>query len=144
MADEYGLSYDPGASARSPALTDDGLPTRPYASPDQVPAGAEFRSNAFRTGVLSDPGSAASSLNQDPGLTLNSQQFNAQVPAGVRSSSVLTPIMRNPGGLGMSAGDAARRLPDGTYMGSVIGTSQSSFEPAVMRRIMTGQDTGIE
>jgi hypothetical protein len=95
-------------------------------------------------GVLGDPGSAASSLGRDAGLNLNSQQFNAQVPNGIRPTSVLQPIMHsNVGGLGMSAGDAARRLPTGQYMGSGNGTSESSFEPAAMLKLATGQDTGL-
>lgn len=140
---EYGLSYDPSASARPPALTDEGLPTRPYATPDQL-GGATPRGQEFDTGRAgeTDPGRTASIRNnQDPGLSLSSQQFRAQVPVGVRPTSVLQPIMRNPGGNGMSAGDAARRMVDGTYLGSINATSASSFKPSAMLRLATGQDS---
>ena len=113
-------------------------PPRPYASPDQVPAGAEFRSDAFRTGA-NQAGDVATSVGQDPGLVVNQQQFQAQV-GGYRPSSVLTPIGRNPGGLGMSAADAARRTFDGTYLGSINGQAESSFEPSVMLRLSAGLD----
>jgi hypothetical protein len=60
-------------------------------------------------------------------------------PGGFRPTSVLQPIMRNPGGNGMSAADAARRLPIGQYLGSVNGTSADSFEPSAMMRL-SGQN----
>src|SRR6266516_4252871 len=66
-------------------------------------------------------------------------QFAQVSPAGYRPSSVLTPFGRNPGGNGMSEGDASRRWADGTPMGTLNGTSQSSFEPAAMLRA-AGQD----
>jgi hypothetical protein len=112
---------------------------RPYSSPEML-AGNAPRSAEFNTGQAGDPGNIASVRNQDPSLSLNSEQFNGQVPAGVRPTSVLQPLMKNPGGLGMSAGDAARRLPTGQYMGSVNGTSESSFEHAAMLRLTTGQN----
>ena len=98
----------------------------------------------FSTGITGDPSSVATVAGQDHHLNINAQQFNAQVSPGVRPTSVLQPIMRNPGGLGMSAADAARRTFDGQYLGSVNGTSVSSFEPTALRRLATGQDTGIE
>jgi hypothetical protein len=118
-------------------FTADGQPSRPYSGPGQL-GGNSPRSVAFATGQAGDPGHAATSLGQDPGLTMNSMQFNGQVPTGVRPTSVLQPLMRNPGGNGMSAGDAARRLPTGQYLGSVNGTSADSFEPSAMMRL-TGQ-----
>jgi hypothetical protein len=117
--------------AGAAGFTATGQPLRPYSSPDQLD-GATPRSTEFATGQVGDPGNAASSLNQD------SQRWN--LSAQFRPTSVLQPVMRNPGGLGMSAGDASRRLADGTYMGSVNGTSISSFEPAAMLRLTTGQD----
>jgi hypothetical protein len=103
--------------------------------------GAAGRSGHFATGVTGDQGNTGTSLSQDAGLNLNAQQFMAQVPHGVQPTSVLQPLARNPGGNGMSAGDAARRLVDGTYLGSVNGTSADSFEPAAMLRLTTGQDS---
>jgi hypothetical protein len=116
------------------------LPARPYSAPDQLGGNAP-RSAELLKGAFGDPGSIASIRNQDPGLNINSQQFNQQVAQdAVRPMSVLQPIMRNPGGNGMSAGDAARRTFDGQYLGSVNGTSQSSFEPSALLRLTTGQD----
>ena len=109
-------------------------PARPYSSPDQL-GGATPRSAEAIKGALGDPDNAATSLGQDRSLTMNSMQFNGQVPAGVRPTSVLQPLMSNPGGNGMSASDASRRLPTGQYLGSVNGTSTASFEPAAMMRL---------
>lgn len=120
--------------AGATGFTSTGQPVRPYASPDQVPAGAESRSASFASGA-NHTGDVATSAGQDPGLNLNAQQFNAQAGGGYRPTSVLQPLMRNPGGLGMSAGDAARRLADGTPLGTLNGTSESSFEPAAMLRL---------
>lgn len=112
-------------------MPDGGQPGRPYSGPDQLggnaPRSAEFVTGANRTG---DP---ATAVGQDSGLSLNAQQFQAQV-GGYRPSSVLTPIGKNPGGLGMSAADAGRRWADGTPMGTLNGTSESSFEPAALLR----------
>jgi hypothetical protein len=115
-------------------FTADGQPSRPYSGPDQLGGNAP-RSAAFSIGHLGDPGNAATSLNQD------SARWNP--PGGFRPTSVLQSVMRNPGGLGMSAGDASRRLVTGQYLGSVNGTSESSFQPAAMLRL-NGDDTGIE
>jgi len=106
---------------------------RPYGSPEA--GGSASRSGEFATGHNGDdPGNSPTSAGQDT-VNLNSQQFMAQVPQGVRPTSVLQPIESNPGGLGMSAADAARRTVTGQYLGSVNGTSQSSFEPAAMLRM---------
>lgn len=104
--------------------------------------GAAGRTGEFSTGTTGeqDPGNVATAAGQDPHLNLNGQQFNDQVPAGVRPTSVLQPLMRNPGGLGMSAGDAARRTITGQYLGSVNATSVSSFEPSAMLKLAAGQD----
>jgi hypothetical protein len=125
--DDLGITRDPSASAR------------PYAAPDQNAP----RVQEFSTGQQgeTDPARTASIRNQDPGLNLNSQQFNAQVPTRVRPTSVLQPLAKNPGGNAMSAGDAARRTVDGTYLGSVNATSLSSFEPSAMLKLATGQDS---
>jgi hypothetical protein len=98
--------------------------------------GAAGRNDQFTTGVVGDPGSAAGVQSE----IADADKFNAMVPHQFEPHSVLTPIMKNPGGNGMSAGDAARRTFDGTYLGSVNGTSASSFEPAAMLRL-TGLDT---
>lgn len=117
-----------------------GQPQRPYASPDDL-AGNAPRSAEFATGTQGDPGSAATVTTQaDAGLTDDSMQWNAQAGGGYRPSSVLTPIGKNPGGNGMSVGDASRRTFDGQYLGSVVGTSESSFEPAAMLRLL-GQNS---
>jgi hypothetical protein len=116
--------------------TSDGLPTRPYSAPDQLGGNAPRSAEMFK-GANGDPGSIASVQTQPAGIhmSMNAQQFNAQVPRGVRPTSVLQSIESNPGGLGMSAADAARRTVTGQYLGSVNGTSQSSFEPAAMLRL---------
>jgi hypothetical protein len=61
-----------------------------------------------------------------------------QVSHGVRPTSVLQPLA--PSANGYSAGDAARRTIDGTYLGSVNGTSESSFAPSAWLRL-SGQDS---
>lgn len=99
---------------------------RPYASPESLDGNAP-RSAEFATGQAGDPGNAASSLNQD------SQRWN--LSPQFRPTSVLQPVGKNPGGNGLSAGDAARRWADGTSMGSVNATSVSSFEPSAMLRL---------
>ena len=119
-------------------FTADGTPSRPYSGPDQL-GGNSPRSAAFATGQAGDPDNAVTSLGQDRGLTMNSMQFNSKVSPGVRPTSVLQPLMSNPGGNGMSAADAARRLPTGQYLGSVNGTSADSFEPSAMMRL-SGQN----
>lgn len=107
---------------------------RPYSSPST--GGAVPRSQEFGTGLNGDdPGNSPTSAGQDAGLAVNAQQFRAQVSPGVRPTSVLQSIVRNPGGLGMSAADAARRTFDGQYLGSINGTSVSSFEPSAMLRM---------
>jgi hypothetical protein len=108
---------------------------RPYSSPDQ--AGGESRSAAFSGGAAPvDPGNSAGVQSE----VYNSEQYNVLVPHQWRPTSVLQNPMSNPGGNGMSAGDAARRTVDGQYLGSVNATSASSFEPAAMLRLTTGQD----
>lgn len=118
---------------------------RPYATPSQVPGGPEsFRSSAFRSGANGDPDSAATvTTRPDTGLTSDSMQWTARAGGGYRPSSVLTPIgsNNNPGGLGMSAGDAAKRLPDGTFLGTGNGMSESSFEPAALLKLSAGLDS---
>lgn len=79
-----------------------------------------------RTGAFYGPPegiAGTASLNAD------SARFQANVPRSFMPSSVLTPLnySNNPGGNGMSADMAARRFADGTPMGSVNGTSESSF-----------------
>ena len=108
-------------------FTNAGTPSRPYSGPDMT-GGNEGRTASFSAGTAPvDPGNAATSLGQD------AERWNP--PAGFRPTSVLQPIMKNPGGNGLSAADSARRLPTGEYMGSVNGTSASSFEPSAMMRL---------
>jgi hypothetical protein len=112
-----------------------GLPSRPYSSINQL-GGASPRSQEFATGINGDPDSAATATTRaSTGLTADSLQFNSMVPHGYQPTSVLQPIMKNPGGNGMSAGDAAHRLADGTFLGTGNGMSESSFEPAAMLRL---------
>jgi hypothetical protein len=102
--------------------------------------GAPGRSLELARGAFGDPaGQAPGSSGEDSGLTLSAAQFNRQASGGARPTSVLQPLSSNPGGNGMSAGDAARRTIDGQYLGSVNGTSESSFEPAAYLRL-TSQD----
>src|SRR5689334_1823664 len=94
----------------------DSAPSRPFSAPGQYPGPA--RSQELQRGIDGDPDNTASVTSQPAAtLTQNSLQFNSLVPGGVRPTSVLQPIQRNPGGNGMSAGDAARRFADGTPMG---------------------------
>jgi hypothetical protein len=92
------------------------------------------------TGALGDPGSAPTSSGEDAGLALSAGQFNSQVPGRARATSVLQPLGSNPGGNGMSKGDAARRTIDGQYLGSINATSESSFTPAAWLRL-SGQNS---
>ena len=104
-------------------------------APPRLPQGAASRVQGLITGIQGDPASAGTATTRaSNGLLADSQQFNAQV-GGYRPASVLTPIMKNPGGLGMSAADASRRLADGTFLGTGNGMSESSFEPAAMLRL---------
>jgi hypothetical protein len=115
---------------------------RPYSEPGAT-LGNSGRTAQFSTGQTGDPGNIAASASQDPGLNLNSAQFNGQVSAGVgRPTSVLQNVMPNPGGNGMSAGQAARRFADGTPIGNPNGIAADQLERAALLR-MTGQDTGI-
>ena len=118
---------------------DQGQPGRPYSGPDQLGGNAP-RQEQFRTGANQTGDIATATSRPDVGLTADSLQFNSMVPKGYTPHSVLTPIGTNPGGNGMSAADAARRYVDGTPMGTVNGTSESSFEPAALLR-MSGLDT---
>jgi hypothetical protein len=60
--------------AGATGFTTDGQPSRPYSSPDQL-GGATPRTREFTTGQVGDPGNAATSMSQNAGLNLNSQQF---------------------------------------------------------------------
>jgi hypothetical protein len=119
---------------------DNGQPARPYDGPDSLGGNAPRTAELFHGALGNIDDRAPGSSGDDAGLSLSSQQFNSQVPGRARATSVLQPLGKNPGGNGMSAGDAARRTIDGTYLGSVNGTSQSSFEPAAWLRL-SGQDS---
>ena len=127
---------------REPLMTSDlGQPGRPYGSPDDLAAHAS-RSQQMQLGAAGDPDNiATATARPDAGLTADRlRQWRAMTPKGYTPGAlILTPIGRNPGGNGMSAADASRRWADGSYMGSPIGTSESSFEPAALLR-MTGLD----
>src|SRR5689334_12397248 len=106
-------------------MTSDGQPTRPYADASAAPSPG--RAAEFSTGVT-----GATVIPGSESMTAASARFNAQVPTSYRPSSILTPIMKRSAN-GMSAD--TRRWADGTPMGSVNGTSESSFEPAAMLRL---------
>jgi hypothetical protein len=117
-------------------FTADGQPVRPYASPDQVPAGAEFRSNAFNTGIAGeqDPGNIASSLNQ------TSARWNNLTPAQFTPQSTLDSQALRPSMNAESAQDYARVLPGGYTLPTQNGQSQSSWSASNILR-MQGQDS---
>jgi hypothetical protein len=102
--------------------------------------GAPGRADEFNAGITGDdPGSSPTSSGQDAGLALSAQQFAARANMpGVRPTSVLQPLA--PSANGFSAGDAARRTIDGTYLGSGNGQSESSFERAALLKL-TGQNS---
>src|SRR5271165_3409909 len=99
--------------------------------PPRLPENAESRAQSFGTGLAGDPQSAAgvSSLNAD------SAAYNRAVPHQFTPGSLLTPVGKNPGGLGMSAGDAAKRTFDGTFLGSGNGMAESSYEPSAILKL---------
>jgi hypothetical protein len=121
---------------------------------------APARSADFSTGINGDPSAAAgvnapvyraddfeNNVPRQPFPSMTSEQaagarFNAQVPRTWRPSSVLQPLMTNQLGLGYSAGDNARRMWNGKYLGSINGVAENSFEPAALLK-MSGQDDGI-
>lgn len=129
MADQYGMSYDPGAS-RPYGVSAAGVPARPYADQSQVPAGAEFRSNAFRTGMTGDPGNIASvsSINAD------ADRFNALVPRQFSQQSVLQTAM--PSSNGMSMADWQQRmLPGGSMLPTANGSSEDTYQKSLIMRL---------
>ena len=116
-------------------FTADGMPSRPYASPDQL-SGETPRTAELQRGIAGDPDNIATvTTRPSAGLLADSAQWSSAGAAGYRPTSVLQPIMTNPGNLGMSAGDAAHRLPDGTFLGTGNGMAESSFEPAAMLKM---------
>ncbi len=116
-------------------MTASGQPGRPYSGPDQLGGNAP-RTQEMQLGANGDATSAArATVRPNAGLTADSLQFRAQTPAGYRPSSVLTPIMKNPGGNGMSASQAALRFPDGTSMGNVNGISADQLEAAALLKM---------
>jgi hypothetical protein len=131
MADQYGMTYDPGASARPYAVTDDGLPTRPYADSGQLGGNAP-RTPEFNAGISGDPGSAVSSLNAD------SQRWRNLTPQQFERTSVLEPILSGPNGI--SETDHQRRaLPGNHLLPTQNGQSASSWESSNYLR-MQGED----
>ncbi|HUN30383.1 MAG TPA: hypothetical protein VMU95_00070 [Trebonia sp.] len=98
--------------------------------------GAESQNDAFGAGV-------SHQVNEDRfnggslSLAQAGESFTSQVSSGLgRPHSVLQSLGANPGGLGMSAEDAANRMPDGTWMGAQNGVSQESYEPTKMLRLV--------
>ena len=115
-------------------FTADGMPTRPYSAPEQVPAGAAPRSAEFTTGQVGDPGNTASvsSLIQD------ADKFNALVPRQFEQHSVLQTAMPSPDG--MAAADYSRMLPGlSKPLPSPNGSSQDSYQKSLLMRL-SGQD----
>jgi hypothetical protein len=96
---------------------------------------------SFQTGISGEtnPENTASVFN----LSRDSARFNSLVPHQFTPQSTLLAIQRNPGGNGMSAGQAARRWADGSPMGNPNGIAEDSFQKAALLR-MAGQDSGIE
>lgn len=71
-----------------------------------------------------------------PGLSQSSASFNAQVAHGESAPhSVLQPIIKNPGGLGMSAQDSEHRDLQGHFLGAVNGVSPESYQQAAMLKL---------
>jgi hypothetical protein len=102
----------------------------------------ESQNDAFGAGVnhpINQGHANAASISLDQA----GESFTSAVLAGQnRPHSVLQGLQGyqpNPGGLGMSAEDAANRLPDGQWMGSADGMSQDSYEPTRMLH-MSGDD----
>jgi hypothetical protein len=102
---------------------------------------AESQSVAFGAGVnhpVNEDRFNAGSLS----LAHAGESFTSQVISGQsRPHSVLQSLGANPAGLGMSAEDAANRLPDGTWLGAQNGVSSESYGPAKMLRLVGG-DSG--
>lgn len=88
------------------------------------------RNEAFGHGTTGTPSQVASSLNQESAV------YNSKVPGKFSAHSVLTPLMSNPGGNGMSAENAANRTVTGDYLGSVNGVSQQSYQQTAMLKMM--------
>ncbi len=110
-------------------------PPRPYASPDQL-GGATPRSQELQRGINGDPDSAtATSVGQDPGLTLNSLQFAEQTPTSVVQTSVLQPS--NPvSANGMAPADFARVLPGMSRpLPSPVGSSVDTYQKSLLMRL---------
>lgn len=113
------------------------VPTRlrPFSSPEN----GSDRTAQFGLGMTGDdPGNSPTSAGQDAGLNLNGQQFAAQVPHGVRPTSVLQSL--RPSMNGMSAQDYERVLPGGYTLPTQNGQSASSWETSNYLR-MQGQDS---
>lgn len=125
MAGEYGFSS--GSTAPN---------NNAYGDPGE--SGGHLPS--FQTGITGEtnPANTASVFNLDR----NAARFNAMVPHQMRPT-FLTPVMKNPGGNGMSAGQAARRWADGTPIGNPNGIAEDGLQKAALLK-MAGQDTGIE
>jgi hypothetical protein len=102
---------------------------------DQAGAGTEQvgRNEAFGQGTTGTPWTVASSLNQE------SSVLNAKVAGTAYSpQSVLQPMMKNPGGNGMSAKDAENRTMTGDYYGNDNGSSESTFKTSSMMKLLNG------
>ncbi len=118
-------------------FTADGGPVRPYADQSQLGVNAG-RTGQFNRGITGDQGNIATSAGQDPGLNLNGQQFNSQVPRSAVQTSVLQNPM--PSANGMSATDAARMLPGGQPGRPVMlptsnASSQDSYARSLLMRL---------
>jgi hypothetical protein len=106
---------------------------------DQAGAGTENigRNEAFGQGMQTRPTTFASSLADDSAV------FNAKVAGSAYSPhSILQPLMRNPGGNGMSAQDASNRDILGNSFGTGNGYNPQSYQQAAMLRL-AGRGTTI-
>jgi hypothetical protein len=121
-----------GFTAPAPDPGESAAPARPYGA--GPPPGAEFRSNAFRTGANGDPGNSAgvSALNAD------SAAWMANVPRQFSQHSVLQTAM--PSGIGLGITDRARMLP-GSQPGQAVmlptanGSSQQSYSAGLLMKL---------
>lgn len=134
--DDYGITYEPSASARPPAVAADGAPTRPYANPGQLGGNAP-RTQQFSTGISGDPGSAAGSLSE----IADSARYNAMIPRQFSQHSVLQTSM--PSSNGYSSRDYQERMLPGLAkpLPSANGTSQDSYDKSLIMRL-NGLDEG--
>ena len=104
--------------------------------PPRLPTGAQSRAQSFSTGLAGDPDSAtATSASQNPGLSLNGQQFMEQIPGRVIQTSTLQNPM--PGLNGISAADYEQRMLPGLSqpLPSADGSSLDTYSKSLLMRL---------